>query len=431
MDSECAKSFSQGSQKKFKHSNKTETQLTIEESKEPKQKQKKTKKVKEVVSQEASAAESPFVCQACNKRFLTKNKKKQHMKTEEHKARYAIFEAISEKQKYSASLMAHYYINRRIKRVHITGFTNDDYPCVWPVPAGRITCSRYNYCQVDEERILLAESDYRSAACKMLSIFNIGQEMKMQPLSSYPGEKRNFFTMCKVSNRTVFLIGGVCLATEINDNGIWPTLRYNVDNDEWHEFAAPVVPRFNCSSCFVNGYIYLFCGERNNCSGFMNSIEKLRINEQSQDQEEWQLIPDVNFPARFTVRSRPLVCQINHDEIVILGGYFRDIERKKSYDVVLQDVFLFNTQSNKLEEVKFDHTIIFNSKFSGDDGICQTKPNQFVILQSTKDDHHLQLNCTVVKSDDLTFEQTYLKITSHGTSSGSGRESNKLLFDVK
>ena len=252
----------------------------------------------------------------------------------------------------------------------------------------------------------------------------------MQPLSSYPGEKRNFFTLCKVSNRMAFLIGGVCSTKEINNNGIWPALRYNVDNDEWHEFAAPVVPRFNCSSCFVNGYIYLFCGEHTNDSdtGYMNSIEKLRINEQSQDQEEWQLIPDVNFPARFTVRSKPLVCQISRDEIVILGGYWSNLELKVPYDVVLQDVFLFNTKSNKLEQVRFDHTIIRDSKFSTDDGICQTGPSQFVVLKNTADDRHVQLHGTVVKSNDLSFEQTYLKITSHGHTSTSGRENNKLLF---
>ena len=187
------------------------------------------------------------------------------MKTEEHKAQYAIFAAISEKEKRDD--LPHYYINRNLNSVFITAYRSDKHPCVDAVPAGRITCRQYNYCQIDISRILLAASNYNDGTCKMLNIFDRGLQIEMDDLQSYPGIKRNFFTMCKVSCREAWLIGGFCVEQEIDSDAIIPSLRYSVDSDEWHSFSAPLVPRFNCSSCCVNGFIYLFCGEQNNYLG--------------------------------------------------------------------------------------------------------------------------------------------------------------------
>ena len=50
----------------------------------------------------------------------------------------------------------------------------------------------------------------------------------------------------------------------------------------------------------------------------------------------------------------PLVCAIDQNEIIILGGLM--------YRNEMSDVFLFNTESNKLGEVSFDASSI-ESKF--------------------------------------------------------------------
>ena len=68
-------------------------------------------------------AGSLFVCQACDKTFATKNKKKQHMKTEDHKARYAIYQAVSIRQRERKKAKeVYYYINRNAEDVLITAF---------------------------------------------------------------------------------------------------------------------------------------------------------------------------------------------------------------------------------------------------------------------------------------------------------------------
>ena len=95
------------------------------------------------------------------------------------------------------------------------------------------------------------------------------------------------------------------------------------------------------------------------------------------------------------------MCKISRDEIVVLGGVYRDPELSKPKDEGLQDVFLFNTKSNKLEKVIFDHTQIkylSESKFSTDDGICQSGPGQFVVLRNDMDDFQYHIGFTVVKS---------------------------------
>ena len=95
-----------------------EQQAAMEESKEPKPRSKK--RAKEMITRDTGGSEntagSLFVCQACDKTFATKNKKKQHMKTEDHKARYTIYQAVSIRQKEKqAAKELHYYINRNIE----------------------------------------------------------------------------------------------------------------------------------------------------------------------------------------------------------------------------------------------------------------------------------------------------------------------------
>ena len=86
------------------------------------------------------------------------------MKTEDHKARYAIYQAVSIRQRERKKAKeVHYYINRNVEDVLITAFQKSESSdhAVAPVTAGRINCEEWIYCQLDLENILLVEQSYR------------------------------------------------------------------------------------------------------------------------------------------------------------------------------------------------------------------------------------------------------------------------------
>ena len=262
------------------------------------------------VPQPEKTGEAQFECQACCMKFTTKNKKKQHMKTEDHKTRYALHRAI-EKRNDDSKLPRGpvYYMNRNMKNGFILSYDLSDKDAgLEAIRAGRINSASTAYCQMDETKILQVEQsmNYSGQNCFMIRI-DSEVDVRVKQLVNYPGEARNYSTLCRASNNVAFLIGGLRKMEHGPNLAARPSLRYNVDLNEWHESAAPVVPRWQCSSCCVNGHVFIFCG-RDDGMNFLRSIEKLRVNDWNQGQEQWQLIPDIKFSGLFTERKKPAVC---------------------------------------------------------------------------------------------------------------------------
>ena len=94
----------------------------------------------------------------------------------------------------------------------------------------------------------------------------------------------------------------------------------------------------------------------------------------------------------------PLVCAIDQNEIIILGGLM--------YRNEMSDVFLFNTESNKLEEVSFDASSI-ESKFCSNYGICHIRQNQIAVLRSfANNDSHQRMEFEVIRGKQDPEEQS-------------------------
>ena len=115
---------------------------------------------------------------------------------------------------------------------------------------------------MDGSKILQAEQSqkYSGRNCFMISV-DSEEDVRIKQLVSYPGEARNFSTLCRANNNVAFMIGGLRKMNHGPNLVARPSLRYNVDLNEWHESAAPVVPRWQCSSCCVNGFVFIFCGK--------------------------------------------------------------------------------------------------------------------------------------------------------------------------
>ena len=82
-----------------------------------------------------------------------------------------------------------------------------------------------------------------------------------------------------------------------------------------------VEARAGASGCSLPGYIYIFCGMKENRIR-LNSIERLRIIVDDEPKlivdREWQLIQS-NL-ENLTPRSNPVVVPLNDIKIAILGG---------------------------------------------------------------------------------------------------------------
>ena len=122
----------------------------------------------------------------------------------------------------------------------------------------------------------------------------------------------------------------------------------------------------------------------------------MKVNEQNQGQEQWQLIPDVKFTGLFTERNNPAVCQLNRDEIIICGGY--------KHNTTMADVFYYNMKSNAIEKVAFN---LENQKMDGKPAIsfadnqtwAMLSENKVVFIQSKEDDHHIMTKYAVIKDE--------------------------------
>ena len=102
-----------------------------------------------------------------------------------------------------------YYMNRKIDNGFIVYYDKNDKDAdAEAIRAGRINCGQFDYCQMDETKILQVEMSYQDRRSKMIRI-DSRDDVVMWWLSSYPGENRGQSTLCRVNSNIAFLIGGL------------------------------------------------------------------------------------------------------------------------------------------------------------------------------------------------------------------------------
>ena len=88
-----------------------------------------------------------------------------------------------------------------------------------------------------------------------------------------------------------------------------------------------VEARAGASGCSMPGYIYIFCGMKEQRNR-LNSIERLRIIAVDKPKlivdQEWQLIQ--LKPENLAARSNPVIVPMSNTKIAILGGLMKKQE---------------------------------------------------------------------------------------------------------
>lgn len=103
---------------------------------------------------------------------------------------------------------------------------------------------------------------------------------------------------------------------------------YTVATNTWStEMPSLVEARAGASGCSMPGYIYIFCGMKEQRNR-LNSIERLRIIAVDKPKlivdREWQLIQ--LKPENLAARSNPVIVPMNSTKIAILGGLMKKQE---------------------------------------------------------------------------------------------------------
>ena len=184
-------------------------------------------------------------------------------------------------------------------------------------------------------------------------------DFREQRLKDYWGRNRDNPSLCKVSSTHAFLIGGSIINYGKTSN-VRGCQRYDLETNEWEFMPEIHVGRHSCSSCKLGDSLYVFCGHNstgalNTVTEALNTVEKLRIVPDSvseQQEQTWQLISTKNFSRDFTPRIRTIVCPLNANEIVIMGGGLKQS---------VSDVFIFDVRSERLERVAHGGPIEFGS----------------------------------------------------------------------
>ena len=90
--------------------------------------------------------------------------------------------------------------------------------------------------------------------CRLVTLSATGK-FSSQALANYPGQVRQWPSLCKVSNNLVFLIGG-------EEDGIYlkTCLRYDIAANAWEQMPPMQISRTANSSCLLGDKLYVFCG---------------------------------------------------------------------------------------------------------------------------------------------------------------------------
>ena len=174
-------------------------------------------------------------------------------------------------------------------------------------------------------------------------------------------------------HRHVILIGGY-------GNGDYQKgcYRYNISTDDWDEMPELNIARSRASSLYIDGRIYVVGGV--GVGGVaIQSIERLTIDVNNQEDKFWKEIHPSNIDPNFTPRAWPLVGALNNQTIVILGGETDEQTRTN-------DVFYLDTRNLMLRQVEAQ----CNFTYSGRNNACvRVKDNHVVALVETDDNPHL------------------------------------------
>ena len=151
-------------------------------------------------------------------------------------------------------------------------------------------------------------------------------------------------------DKEIFVIGG--RSSGLSKSAPVHTVEnYTVATNTWsNETPSLVEARAGASGCSMPGYIYIFCGMKEDRIR-LNSIERLRIIADDKPKlfvdRDWQLIQ--LKPESLAARSNPIIVPMNATKIAILGGL---MQKNEEY---MGDILLFDTSTktcNKLVENK-------------------------------------------------------------------------------
>lgn len=108
------------------------------------------------------------------------------------------------------------------------------------------------------------------------------------------------------------------------DKAPFRTELFNSTTNKWIELAQFNNGRHYHSSCsFQQKFIYIFCGISNETKKYLNTIERLEFNQAditASMKFKWNLLAVQNI-ALLNPRQGSGVCQVNDNEILIVGGF--------------------------------------------------------------------------------------------------------------
>ena len=117
----------------------------------------------------------------------------------------------------------------------------------------------------------------------MLSVdLSSAGSVSVRNLKNYPGLVTWAASHCKTSEQHAWLIGGYF--KQGSEYVSHHCLRFELASNSWQKMPSMNVSRYGCSSCYVAGSLYVFCGISND--NYVNSIEKLKIIASLSEQKE-------------------------------------------------------------------------------------------------------------------------------------------------
>eukprot|EP00347_Sterkiella_histriomuscorum_P011771 403371155 len=163
--------------------------------------------------------------------------------------------------------------------------------------------------------------------------YALQQKQKMK----YP---RHGHSCCTLGETFIFVTG----SRKDTDKAPNKTEMYDTRQDAWVELAMFNQGRHYHSSCsFQSKFVYIFCGISNETKKYLNSIERLEFDPnsiQNSLKKTWVKLEIANM-ALLQPRQGSGVCQVNDNEILIVGGFCGQFSN---------ETFFLNTQTNSIRK---------------------------------------------------------------------------------
>ena len=139
--------------------------------------------------------------------------------------------------------------------------------------------------------------------------------------------------------------------------------------------------RYYHSSCELSGYIYVFCGKRENCK--LNSVEKLfnDVNYPNQQfTKKWEKISSSSL-LDLPKLSNHFTVSLNKEEILIFGGHGQTEPEVQIYDTITDSCSSVAVTSSSIKPLE-----IYNYIHDGDNSIAKFAHNKTVALVHSESD---------------------------------------------